>query len=313
VTPTIDRASGGSGAPRLEPALLAEASVVAASLVAGHPAGPALEALLPLGASPSLFRLCAGAPPPSAPALLEGLGSGERPAQVETLTRRAREEARRFTEAFTRLTGSDLPADGLQLMAVRSALLRLLALAACGPALLWPEGSGTAPPSTPGARERLVIEVSERPVWPEWPGLLPARNPAAAAADPAGFARFAACLADLPRLALALRDVARAARARRPAPADALAVLEGALAALAPHTWAPRAGAPAAWFAYRLPDRTEPGAAARLAAECDAALEAAGLLWESQQSPPWALAALASLVFSRLCSALSLCQTERGA
>ena len=196
-----------------------------------------------------------------------------------------------------------------------AARLRLRALLALRPSLGLPTSPLPAGLSSPGARERLVVELSEQLasdgghalLQARWRADLAAHNPAAAAHPE--FARLAEAIDALPALVEGLRDLARAARARRPAPGAAVAALEAAATTLAPERLAGLCeGVPAEWLAALLSARLEPGPHARLAAECDAALEAAGRLRESQQSPTWELAALASVVNSRVCSALALCE-----
>jgi hypothetical protein len=243
-------------------------------------------------------------PPPAPASPLAALGRAtDRSAQRAALQRLlAEEEARRSPPSA--------PPDQ-----ERASSLRLRALLALQPLLELPESPLPPGRATPGARERLVVELSDHlatgggraALQARWRADLSAHNPGAAAHP--GFAPFADDLEVLPALAEALRDLARAARAKRPPPAGALGALDVAAAALAPDRWSGlHGGAPTAWLAALLTARFEPGSYARLAAECDAALEAAGRLRESQQSPTWELAALASAVYSRVCGALALCE-----
>jgi hypothetical protein len=288
-------------------AWLLAAAPFAERLYAGAALEPALAGLLRAAAAlPTLATFAGGrsAPAASAPSPLAGLGKQDAALALEG---RARAEAARFTASLAGLPDTR--------QAAAASLLRLLALAACGPSLLGPSSQAPAGPATPGARERLVILLCDASAaGQDFSALhadlcagLAARNPLAAAHPQ--FGRFTACLAGLPRAALALRDLSKAARAHRPAPQEALAALCAAATTLSPPAWSGlHESVPAAWFSALCPARAEPGFWGSLAAECDAALEAAGLVWEAQQSPPWQLAALGALVFSRLCSVLALCE-----
>ncbi len=230
-----------------------------------------------------------------------------RPEQLATLQRSIAEEEEV-------LVGASAPGPALQGPA-RASKLRLLALSALRPAVELPASPLPAGPATPGARERLIVELCEHlasggtrgALQASWREDLAARNPGAASHPE--FPRLAEAVEALPALAEALRDLARAARVKRLAARATIDALSAAAQPLSPERFAGLgAGVPAAWLAALLPARLEPGLFARLAAECDAALDAAGRLREAQRSPHWELAALASVVSSRVCCALALCE-----
>lgn len=308
--------------------LLAKASAACARVSSDRALAPALaevEALvLGLGLAsldggtfygPARLSLQVATAPCPGTSPLAGLGRPkERAGQAAELERRVRAEASRFAEALDKLLANALPVEAsTALLTARCSLLRLLALAACGPALLSPESPESAPSAVPGARERLVIEVSEHASDRAALEALRRRWLAELSANPRlpqdPLAALLQGAAQLPHLVLWLRDIARVARARRLSalPQPEATVTRAALLGFQPTGWSTlRTGAPAAWVSSLCPPLAEPGPAARLAAECDAALEAAGRLREATQSPAWELAALAGLLFSRTCSVLAL-------
>jgi len=255
---------------------------------------------------------------------LDGLGvSPDRDAQRQLGAERIRGEARRLIqigrEAAQLGTGSGasatelaahptLPPGGL-LVAAHASLLRLLSLSAASALLELPEDlqAGELPPA---ALEPLVAEIDARAAsgsdfgaaQEEWLARLLRDN--SSAQDPA-FRTFFAGLSQSLRLAVALRAWAPEARKGR-LPSD-LETVVGAIGAWQPERWQSlRHGVPAAWTAELCPPTPDVPPIARLARECDLALDLIGRLWTARNVSRTGFAALATLLFARTCSILAL-------
>jgi hypothetical protein len=309
--------------------LLLDAAEDALPLVEGAEAGPALERLellatradlyawdgppgwdevLKRGLSESRRAFAPGASP------LDGLGAPPtREAQRRLVEVRAREEARNLLALGRRAAHPEEAAASSAagvVAAAHASLLRLLALASVHALLTAAEDpkAGSLPPASV---EALVREMDERAAsgsdfagaHEEWLARLAASNEAASLP---GFRTFFAGLSQSLRLAVALRRWRDEARAgTRPAELEALV---GAAGAWQPLRWAQlRRGVPAAWLAELCPpEPAEPDPLARLARECEAALEIASRLWVAQGLSPTGFSSLATLLFARSACALAL-------
>src|SRR5437868_4891420 len=174
-----------------------------------------------------------------------------------------------------------LPPGGV-LVAVHASLLRLLALSSASTLLELPEDlqSGQLPPP---ALDALLAEIDSREAsgsdfaaaQEEWLARLSRDNPSAA--NPV-FRTFFAGVSQSLRLALSLRSWREQARDGR-LPAD-LETAVGAIGAWQPERWRTlRHGVPAAWIRELCPPQPEAPPLARLARECELALDLAGRPW----------------------------------
>jgi hypothetical protein len=161
------------------------------------------------------------------------------------------------------------------------------------------------------ALEVLLRDIAERAAsgsdfaaaHEEWFARLVADNESARV--PA-FRTFFAGLSQALRLAVALRRWRDEARAG--APPRELEPLVGAAGAWQPVRWSDlRRGIPGAWLRELCPAwPPEPDPLARLARQCDAALDLAGRLWTARGLSSTAFSSLAALLFARSASALAL-------
>jgi hypothetical protein len=251
-------------------------------------------------------------PLPAGASVLDGVGAETtRSAQHRALLGRTRACAQLLLEkgrAAAALRAN--PGAAAAVVAAHASLLRLIGCAAAASALSLPEdpqAGHLGPPSL----SPLLAEMDARTAagsdftsaQDEWLARLSAENEAAA--QP-GFRTFFAGISQVPRVAIALRafrDDARAGRLAR----DSEAVL-GAIGGWQPVRWAAlRRGVPAAFFAHLCPapppDET---ALARLARECESALDVAGRLWFARGVSLGAFTALAAIFTARCASVLAL-------
>jgi hypothetical protein len=236
-----------------------------------------------------------------------GLGApSSRDAQCALCEERAREQAHRFLSAAREAAARPDPD---VLVTTHAALSRLVALSAIHPLLALSEdpGAGALPP--PGA-DALVREMDQRSAvgsdfasaQQEWLARLQADNPAAS--DPS-FGPFFAGSSQALRLAIALRAFRDGARSG--IVATDLEPLVGASGAWQPVRWKEmRKGIPARWTADLFPAVDPAPAAGALAAQCDAALDAAGRLWTAKDLSATGFAALACALFARSACALAI-------
>jgi len=201
-----------------------------------------------------------------------------------------------------------LPPGGV-LVAVHASLLRLLALSSASTLLELPEDlqCGALPSSGLSA---LIAEMDSRAAsgsdfsaaHEEWLARLLHDNPAAA---DAGFRTFFAGMSQWLRVSLALRAWRDDALRGRLSP-DLEAVV-GAVGAWQPERWqALRHGIPSAWIRELCPPQPEVSGFARLARECELALDLVGRLWAARGVSLTGFAAVATLLFARTCSALAV-------
>jgi hypothetical protein len=321
--------------------LLLDAAECAVPFTSGGDAAEALSALELLATRADVFAwdgppgwdellargLIGRAPFEPGASVLDGLGSlSGRAAQREQLFAAARAEAARLLEtarSAAALGSAEAAAEdtadaaqtprlgaGARVVAAHASLLRLIGHAAAASALWLPEAEDPGGIGLPAA-QALAAEMDARAAagsdfaaaLEEWLARLSAQN--RSAAQP-GFRTFFAGLSQVPRTALGLRVFRDEAREGRLA-ADCEALL-GAVGGWQPVRWASlRAGAPAAWMAELCP-AAPPGEAplARLARECDAALDVAGRLWFASGFSLAAFTSLASLLTARCASAFAL-------
>jgi hypothetical protein len=201
-----------------------------------------------------------------------------------------------------------LPPGGV-LVAVHASLLRLLALSSVSTLLSLPEDLQCGPLPA-AALSTLLGDIESRAAsgsdfsaaHEEWLARLLHDNPAAS--DPA-FRTFFAGMSQWLRVAVALR--AWREDALRGKPSGDLEAVVGAVGAWQPERWeALRHGIPAAWIRELCPPQPDVPPFARLARECDLALDLIGRLWTARGVSLTGFAALATLLFARTCSALAL-------
>jgi hypothetical protein len=320
--------------------LLLDAAECAVPFTSGGDAAEALSALELLATRADVFAwdgppgwdellargLIGRAPFEPGASVLDGLGSlSGRAAQREQLFAAARAEAARLIEAARAAAALGSPETaaetaaaaqapglgaGARVVAAHASLLRLIGQAAAASALWLPEAEDPGGIGLPAA-QALAAEMDARAAagsdfaaaQEEWLARLSAQN---RSATQPGFRTFFAGLSQVPRTALGLRTFRDEAREGRLA-TDCEALL-GAVGGWQPVRWASlRAGAPAAWMAELCPT-APPGETplARLARECDAALDLAGRLWFASGFSLAAFTCLAGLLTARCASALAL-------
>ena len=261
------------------------------------------------------------APQPSA---LDGLGASEhRDDQQQLLAARVRAEAGRLVglgreaaqlgasagSSATELVAHPTLPPGDVLVATHASLLRLLALSSASTLLDLPEDlqAGVLPSL---ALDPLLAEMEERArsgsdfagAQDEWLARLTRDNPATA--NPA-FRTFFAGVSQSLRLAVSLRAWREQARAGT-LPTD-LETPIGAIGAWQPERWQGlRHGVPALWLRELCPPQPEVPPIGRLARECELALDLIGRLWTARDLSLTGFAALATLLFARVCCAVAL-------
>jgi hypothetical protein len=260
----------------------------------------------------------------AAPSPIDGLGGPrDREAQQQLGAERTRAEARRLLDigreaaqlgtasgasATELVAHPTLPPGGL-LVAAHASLLRLLSLSAASALLELPEDlqAGQLPPAS---LEAIVAEIDSRAssgsdfasAQEEWLARLLRDNPSAQ--EPA-FRTFFAGVSQALRLSVALCAWVRDAREGR-LPVD-LETVVGAIGAWQPERWQSlRHGVPAAWTSELCPPEPDAPPVARLARECERALDLIGRLWTARNVSATGFAALATLLFARTCSVLAL-------
>ena len=258
------------------------------------------------------------------PSPLDALGAApDRDGQRSEAQERLRTEAQRLLElgreaaqlgsssgaSATELTTHPTLPPGGVLVAVHASLLRLLALSAASTLLDLPEDlqCGALPPAGLSA---LIAEMDSRTAsgsdfsstHEAWLARLLHDN---AAAGDAAFRTFFAGMSQWLRVAIALR--AWRDDALRGELSKDLEPVVGAVGAWQPERWqALRHGVPSTWMRELCPAQPEIRGLARLARECELALDLLGRLWAAKDVSLTGFAALATLLFARTCSALAL-------
>jgi hypothetical protein len=251
-------------------------------------------------------------PLPPGASVLDGIGAeATRSSQHRALLARTQASAAVVLEkgrAAAALRGTEGAASAL--VAAHASLLRFIGCAAAASALAPPEDP-SAGDAGPPALQPLLDEMDARAAagsdfasaQEEWLARLSLGNEAA---GQPGFRTFFAGISQVPRFAVALRTFRDEARAGRLAP-DCEAVL-GAIGGWQPVRWASlRRGVPAALFSQLCPAPPDQEAAlARLARECERALEVAGRLWFARGVSLGVFTALAAIFTARCASVIAL-------